>query len=56
MEIGVFALTAVLGVAFLTLVGFDMRMKSQVNLAKIQLERDKVALEQKKLELQQKGL
>ncbi|MBZ5201516.1 hypothetical protein HU147_09845 [Planomicrobium chinense] len=56
MEIGLFALAAILGLAFLVLIGFDMRMKAQVNIAKIQLERDKIALEQKKLELQQKGL
>ena len=53
MELGLFALMAVLGVAFLVLVGFDIRTKAKLNLAKIQLERDKIALEQKKLELGQ---
>ncbi|WKA59227.1 hypothetical protein QWY16_03475 [Planococcus shenhongbingii] len=55
MEIGMFALIAVLGLGFLLLIGFDINTKAKLNLAKIQLERDKIALEQKKLELGRKN-
>ncbi|WKA55474.1 hypothetical protein [Planococcus shixiaomingii] len=52
MEIGFYLMLAVLGSAFICLVGYDMKKKAQMKLANIQLERDRIALEQMKMELE----